>query len=97
VGTTHAFAAAVMIAAGFNISGGHLNPAVTIGLAAGGHVTVVRTLLYWIDQCLASAAACFLLKYTTGGMVIYFSLSLSLSNSLPSIILLYPVSPTTKI
>lgn len=68
VGTTHAFAAAVMIAAGFNISGGHLNPAVTIGLAAGGHVTVVRTLLYWIDQCLASAAACLLLKYVTGGM-----------------------------
>ncbi|KAH9614842.1 hypothetical protein KSS87_007355 [Heliosperma pusillum] len=29
VGITHAFAAAVMIAAGFNISGGHLNPAAT--------------------------------------------------------------------
>ncbi|KAL9230329.1 hypothetical protein vseg_005695 [Gypsophila vaccaria] len=68
VGITHAFAAAVMIAAGFNISGGHLNPAVTIGLAVGGHITVVRSILYWIDQCLASAAACFLLQYLTGGL-----------------------------
>ncbi|KAK9742126.1 hypothetical protein RND81_03G150000 [Saponaria officinalis] len=64
VGTTHAFAAAVMIAAGFNISGGHLNPAVTIGLAVGGHITVVRSLLYWFVQCAAS----FLLYYLTAGL-----------------------------
>lgn len=68
VGTTTAFVGAVMIGAGFSISGGHLNPAVTIGLAAGGHITVLRSILYWIDQCAASSAACFLLKNITGGL-----------------------------
>ncbi|XP_052208911.1 aquaporin TIP4-1 [Diospyros lotus] len=68
VAMAHALVVAVMISAGFRISGGHLNPAVTIGLCAGGHITVVRSILYWIDQCLASAAACALLKYLTGGL-----------------------------
>lgn len=69
VGMTHAFVVAAMIAAGFNISGGHLNPAVTLGLAVGGNITIIRSLLYWIVQCLASALACFLLNYVTGGLV----------------------------
>ncbi|XP_057466925.1 aquaporin TIP4-1-like [Actinidia eriantha] len=68
VAMAHALVVAVMICAGFRISGGHLNPAVTLGLCAGGHITVFRTILYWIDQCLASAAACALLKYLTGGL-----------------------------
>ncbi|CAO2825969.1 unnamed protein product [Amaranthus hypochondriacus] len=69
VGTTHAFVVAAMIAAGFSISGAHLNPAVTLGLAVGGHITVVRSFLYWIIQLLASSLASFSLNYVTGGMV----------------------------
>lgn len=69
VAMAHALVVAVMISAGFRISGGHLNPAVTLGLLAGGHITVVRSILYWIDQLLASVAACALLNYMTGGMV----------------------------
>ncbi|XP_057477816.1 aquaporin TIP4-1-like [Actinidia eriantha] len=68
VAMAHALVVAVMISAGFRISGGHLNPAVTLGLCLGGHITVFRSILYWIDQCLASAAACALLKYLTGGL-----------------------------
>ncbi|KAK4422270.1 Aquaporin TIP4-1 [Sesamum alatum] len=68
VAITHALVVAVMISAGFRISGGHLNPAVTLGLCAGGHITVVRSILYWIDQLLASVAACALLSYLTGGL-----------------------------
>lgn len=68
VAIAHALVVAVMISAG-HISGGHLNPAVTLGLLAGGHITVFRSILYWIDQLLASAAACFLLQYLTGGLV----------------------------
>ncbi|EEF45880.1 aquaporin TIP4-1 [Ricinus communis] len=67
VAMAHTLVVAVMISAG-HISGGHLNPAVTLGLLAGGHITVVRSILYWIDQLLASSAACFLLNYLTGGM-----------------------------
>ncbi|KAI3822455.1 hypothetical protein L1987_10045 [Smallanthus sonchifolius] len=64
VALAHALVVGVMISAGFRISGGHLNPAVTIGLCAGGHITVVRSLFYWIDQLLASVAACALLNNT---------------------------------
>lgn len=75
VAMAHALVVAVMISAGFRISGGHLNPAVTLGLLVGGHITVVRSILYWIDQLLASVAACALLSYITGGQVSIYSLS----------------------
>ncbi|GLT85433.1 hypothetical protein SLE2022_036230 [Rubroshorea leprosula] len=67
VAVAHALVVAVMISAG-RISGGHLNPAVTLGLLVGGHITVFRSVLYWIDQLLASSVACILLKYLTGGL-----------------------------
>jgi aquaporin TIP len=73
VAMAHALVVAVMISAG-HISGGHLNPAVTLGLLAGGHITVFRSILYWIDQLLASSAACFLLQYLTGGSVSHMTL-----------------------
>ncbi|KAE8056605.1 hypothetical protein FH972_013360 [Carpinus fangiana] len=67
VAVAHALVVGVMISAG-HISGGHLNPAVTLGLLAGGHITVFRSFLYWIDQLLAASAACILLYYITGGL-----------------------------
>ncbi|WOL14573.1 hypothetical protein Cni_G23353 [Canna indica] len=57
---------AVMIAVGKDASAGHLNPAVTIGFAAGGYVTVFRCVLYVAAQLAGSSMACFLLKYITG-------------------------------
>jgi len=68
VAVAHALVVAVMISAA-HISGGHLNPAVTIGLLAGGHITVFRSILYWIDQLVASAAASYLLYFLSGGQV----------------------------
>ncbi|XP_038885207.1 aquaporin TIP4-1 [Benincasa hispida] len=68
VAVAHALVVAVMISTG-HISGGHLNPAVTLGLLFGGHITVVRSALYWIIQLLAASAASFLLTYLTGGLV----------------------------
>ncbi|KAK1285873.1 putative aquaporin TIP4-3 [Acorus calamus] len=67
VAVAHALVVAVMISAGLHISGGHLNPAVTLGLAVGGHITVFRSILYWIAQLFASSLACLLLKYLCGG------------------------------
>ncbi|GLJ48135.1 hypothetical protein SUGI_1016380 [Cryptomeria japonica] len=69
VALTHAFVVYAMVSAGFNISGGHINPAVTLGLAVGGHITIFKSVLYWIAQCLGSAIACYLLVFLTGGMV----------------------------
>ncbi|KAL9405914.1 hypothetical protein Peur_002886 [Populus x canadensis] len=65
VAVAHAFALFVGVSIAANISGGHLNPAVTFGLAIGGNITIFTGLLYWIAQCLGSIAACLLLKFAT--------------------------------
>ncbi|CAL9063807.1 aquaporin TIP4-4-like [Musa acuminata AAA Group] len=64
----HAMLVAVITAVGLDVSAGHLNPAVTIGFATGGYVTVVRCVLYVIAQLLGSSMACLLLKYVAAGL-----------------------------
>ncbi|KAL3521044.1 hypothetical protein ACH5RR_019193 [Cinchona calisaya] len=64
----HAFALFVAVSVGANISGGHVNPAVTFGAFIGGNMTLLRCILYWIAQLLGSIAACLLLKLATGGL-----------------------------
>ncbi|GFY93303.1 gamma tonoplast intrinsic protein [Actinidia rufa] len=58
----------VAVSVGTNISGGHVNPAVTFGALMGGQVTLLRGILYWIAQLLGSTVACMLLKFATNGM-----------------------------
>ncbi|KAL8103980.1 hypothetical protein AgCh_028266 [Apium graveolens] len=48
-------------------SGGHGNPAVTLGMAIGGHVSISAAIFYWISQILGSVMPCLLLKITTVG------------------------------
>lgn len=69
VAVTNALVVAVLIAAGLHISGGHLNPAVTVGMAVGGRITLVRSIFYITAQLVGSSLACLLLKFITGGMV----------------------------
>lgn len=64
----HAFALFVAVSVGANISGGHVNPAVTFGAFVGGNITLLRGILYWIAQLLGSTVACLLLKFATNGM-----------------------------
>ncbi|OAE29848.1 hypothetical protein AXG93_3229s1010 [Marchantia polymorpha subsp. ruderalis] len=69
IAIAHGLAIAVTVAATANISGGHVNPAVTFGLAVGGYITVVRAAFYWIVQLLGATLAAYLLKaivLTTG-------------------------------
>ncbi|KAL2516219.1 Aquaporin TIP2-1 [Forsythia ovata] len=70
VAVCHGFALFVAVSVGANISGGHVNPAVTFGLAVGGQITLLTGLFYWIAQLLGSIVACFLLKVVTGGLAI---------------------------
>lgn len=65
----HGFALFVAVAVGANISGGHVNPAVTFGAFVGGNISLLRGILYWIAQLLGSVVACGLLKFATGGLV----------------------------
>lgn len=70
VAVCHGFALFVAVAVGANISGGHVNPAVTFGLALGGQITVLTGLFYWIAQLLGATAASYLLKVVTGGLAV---------------------------
>jgi aquaporin TIP len=58
----------VIATAGFHISGGHVNPAVTLSLAVGGQITLFRSALYVVAQVAGSSAACLLLRWLTGGL-----------------------------
>lgn len=51
-----------------HISGGHFNPAVTIGLAAGGRFPVSMVAPYVIVQLLAAAACCGVFSMIGGGV-----------------------------
>ncbi|KAK7310419.1 hypothetical protein RJT34_07933 [Clitoria ternatea] len=77
---SHAFGLFVAVSIGANISGGHVNPAVTFGAFIGGSITLLRSILYWIAQLLGSVVACYLLSFATGGMeTSAFSLSSGVS------------------
>ncbi|XP_042440553.1 aquaporin TIP1-1-like [Zingiber officinale] len=64
----HAFALFAAVSTASNVSGGHVNPAVTFGALIGGHITLPRSILYCIAQLLGSSAACAVLGYSIGGL-----------------------------
>src|SRR3974390_2117822 len=57
-------AMAIMVSALGHISGGHFNPAVTIGFWVTKRVSTLDSLAYWAAQLVGAAAAGFLLKAT---------------------------------
>jgi glycerol uptake facilitator-like aquaporin len=69
VALTHGFALFVTVSIAANISGGHVNPAVTFGLFLGGHISLVKGIFYWIAQLVGAALASYLLIFVTAGGV----------------------------
>ncbi|KAA3469088.1 putative aquaporin TIP-type [Gossypium australe] len=69
IAVAHAFALFVGVSIVVNISGGHLNPAVTFGLAVGGNITILTVIFYWIAQYFGSIIACILLQFFTNGLI----------------------------
>lgn len=67
VAICHGLALFVAVSIAANISGGHVNPAVTFGLFVGGHITLLKGILYWIAQLAGAAVACLLLKAAANG------------------------------
>ncbi|KAM7277736.1 hypothetical protein ACFE04_004870 [Oxalis oulophora] len=64
----HGFGLFIGVAVAANISGGHVNPAVTFGAFMGGNISLFRGIIYWIAQLIGSAVACLLLWFCTHGM-----------------------------
>ncbi|KAK8525965.1 hypothetical protein V6N13_017042 [Hibiscus sabdariffa] len=66
VALAHGLALFAAVASSINISGGHVNPAVTFGALLGGRISVVRAVYYWVAQILGAIVACLLLRLTAG-------------------------------
>lgn len=62
-----ALALFVAVSVAANVSGGHVNPAVTFGAFIGCNISLLRGILYWITQLLGVTVACLLLKFVTNG------------------------------
>jgi aquaporin TIP len=63
------FALFVAVFMAVDVSGGHVNPAVTFAFALGGHISVPIAIFYWISQMVAASLACLLLRVTSAGQV----------------------------
>jgi MIP family channel proteins len=62
VALAHGLAIAIMVSAMGHISGGHFNPAVTIGFWVTKRVNTLDAFFYWAAQLAGATAAAFLLK-----------------------------------
>ncbi|CAI9302114.1 unnamed protein product [Lactuca saligna] len=81
VALAHALSFFAAVASSLNVSGGHLNPAVTFGTLVAGRVSVVRALYYWVAQLLGAVVASLLLRLATDGMrPIGFSVAIGVGN-----------------
>lgn len=62
IALAHGLAIAIMVSAMGHISGGHFNPAVTIGFWVTKRLNTLDVVLYWAAQLAGALAAAFLLK-----------------------------------
>src|ERR1700730_11724543 len=62
IALAHGLAIGIMVTSLGHISGGHFNPAITIGFWVTKRVNTVDTILYWAAQLAGATAAAFLLK-----------------------------------
>lgn len=67
VALAHGIALMVIAYAWGSISGAHVNPAVTFGIALTGRITWPKALSYWGAQFLGGIVAAYLLLYLLGG------------------------------
>lgn len=63
VALAHGLAIAVMVSAVGHISGGHFNPAVTLGFLATRRIDPMLAAVYWVAQFAAAAVAALLLQW----------------------------------
>lgn len=67
IAMAHGLALALMISALGATSGGHFNPAVTLGFVVTGRQSWTSAITYWISQLLGALAASFLLRSVLPG------------------------------
>jgi MIP family channel proteins len=81
IATSFGLSLAVSIAMVCSVSGGHLNPAVTIALLAVGEIKPIRSVLYIVAQCAgATIGALFAKTVTVGDLLGYNAVSTGISS-----------------
>jgi aquaporin Z len=65
----HGLVIAVMVSAVGHISGGHFNPAVTLGFVVTRRISMPLAFVYWVTQFVAAIAAAALLKWLLPGQI----------------------------
>ena len=70
ISLAHGLAIAVMVSATTAVSGGHLNPAVTIGLFFAKKIDAVNAVGYVLAQCLGGIVAAGLIKFCVPAMAL---------------------------
>ena len=68
IALAHGVVLAIVVSATMNISGGHINPAVTLAMVATGRIKIVPAIAYIIAQCAGAIVAGFLLAYIFGAI-----------------------------
>ncbi|KAM7482845.1 hypothetical protein LguiB_007428 [Lonicera macranthoides] len=68
------------VASSMNVSGGHVNPAVTFGALVGGRISVLRAFYYWASQLLAAFFATVFLRAATSMRPIGFAVAAGVGN-----------------
>jgi MIP family channel proteins len=66
VAWAHGLALVVIVYAWGSISGAHVNPAVTLGVAIAGKMSWSKAIAYWIAQFVSAAAAAYTLQWFLG-------------------------------
>jgi aquaporin Z len=66
IALAHGLVLAIMVSVTGHISGGHVNPAVTIALWSAGKIATVRGAVYIVAQLLGAVAGALLLRYVAG-------------------------------
>lgn len=66
VALAHGLALMVIVYNWGDISGAHVNPAVTLGALVGGKIDIAKAIAYWIAQLLGGIAAAYLLVWFLG-------------------------------
>lgn len=64
IAVAQGLAMGVMVTAVGHVSGGHFNPAITIGFWVTRRLSTLHSLSYWIAQLLGATAAAYLIKLT---------------------------------
>ncbi len=62
IALAHGLAIGIMVSALGHISGGHFNPAVTVGIWVTKRMSTIDAALYWVAQLAGAIAAAFVLK-----------------------------------